>query len=81
VGYGFAGSPNTNNKTIQEGTAGFQYTFWKDPIFGALQLFGQYSYLFRRPWFIAPSNPAEARTNMVFVNLRYAFPGAPPEIK
>jgi len=81
VGYGFPGSPNTNNRTIQEATGGFQYTLWKDPKWGALQLFGQYSYLFRQPWWIAPGAPSQAHTNMVFLNLRYGFPGEPPKLK
>jgi hypothetical protein len=81
VGYGFPGSPNTNNRTIQEANAGFQYTFWKDPKWGALQLFGQYSYLFREPWFVALGAPRQAHSNMVFLNLRYLFPGQAPVLK
>ena len=81
VGYGFLGSPNTNNRTIQEATVGFQYTFWKDPKWGALQLFGQYSYLFREPWFPALGAPHQAHSNMVFLNLRYLFPGQAPVLK
>ena len=81
VGYGFPGSPNTNNRTIQEANVGFQYTFWKDPKWGALQLFGQYSYLFREPWFPALGAPHQAHSNMVFLNLRYLFPGQAPVLK
>jgi hypothetical protein len=80
IGYGYPGSPNTNNRTIQEATAGFQYTFWRDPKWGALQYFTQYSYLFRVPWFVAAGQPSRAHTDMVFANLRYLFPGqAPPQ--
>jgi hypothetical protein len=74
------GSPNTNNRTIQEATGGFQYTLWKDPKWGALQLFGQYSYLFRQPWYVAPGAPSKAHTDMVFLNLRYGFPGEAPKL-
>ena len=81
VGYGFPGSPNTNNRTIQEANVGFQYTFWKDPKWGALQLFGQYSYLFREPWFLALGAPHQAHSNMVFLNLRYLFPGQAPTLQ
>ena len=81
VGYGFPGSPNSNNRTIQEATAGFQYTFWKDPKWGALQFFAQYAYLFREPWFAAPGAPRQAHSNMTFLNLRYAFPGKAPNLK
>ena len=80
VGYGFPGSPNTNNRTIQEATVGFQYTFWKDPKWGALQLFGQYAYLFRDPWFVPLGGPSQAHSNMVFLNLRYLFPGQAPNL-
>src|SRR5215469_3092465 len=78
VGYGFRGSPNTNNRTIQEATAGFGYTFWEDPKWGALQYFGQYSFLFREPWFVALGQPSRAHTNMFWVDLRYLFPGQTP---
>jgi hypothetical protein len=81
VGYGFPGSPNSNNRTIQEATAGFQYTFWRDPKWGALQFFAQYAYLFREPWYLAPAAPRQAHSNMVFLNVRYLFPGKPPELK
>jgi hypothetical protein len=78
VGYGYPGSPNTNNRTAQEATAGFGYTFWENPKWGSLQFFGQYSYLFRVPWFVALGQPSRAHTNMSFVDLRYLFPGQTP---
>jgi len=81
VGYGYPGSSAGNNRTIQEGTVGFEQTFWKNPRYGALQLFFQYSYLFRTPWFVAPSTPAQADTNMVYLNLRYVLPGAAPVVE
>jgi hypothetical protein len=81
IGYGFTGSPNTNNRTIQEITFGFQNTLWKDPKWGGLQLFGQYSYLFRNPWYVASGAPSEAHTSMYFVNLRYTFPGSAPSLQ
>jgi hypothetical protein len=81
VGYGFPGSPNTNNRTIQEANAGFQYTFWRDPKWGALQFFGQYSYLFREPWWVAVGAPGQAHSNMVFLDLRYLFPGQAPDLQ
>ena len=40
----------SQNRTIQEGTVGFNQTFWKDDKYGALNLMGQYSYLTRNPW-------------------------------
>jgi hypothetical protein len=81
VGYGFSGSPNSQNRSIQELTFGLTQTFWKDPKFGALQLMGQYSYVFRNPWYVAPNSPKNAFTNMVFLNLRYTLPGTAPTIE
>jgi hypothetical protein len=78
IGYGYTGSPNSQNRTIQEGTLGMQYVLWKDPKWGSLQIFAQGSYLFRKPWYVVPGTPSQAKTNMGFVDLRYVFPGEPP---
>jgi hypothetical protein len=78
VGYGYIGSSGGQNRSIQEGTAGFIQTFWRDPKFGALQLMGQYSYLTRNPWFVATGQPDAARSNIFYLNLRYTLPGSPP---
>jgi len=74
VGYGFPGAPGSNNKSIQEGTAGITHTFWKDNNYGALQLITQYSYVVRNPWSVTPGSPKNAHTNMAFVDLRYVLP-------
>jgi hypothetical protein len=81
VGYGYAGSPNGQNKSIQEGTFGFTDTFWRNPKYGALQFMGQFSYLLRHPWSIAPGAPRDAHAAMVFFNLRYVLPGSAPKVK
>lgn len=81
VGYGYAGSPNGQNRTIQELTFGFNQTFWKDPRYGALNLMGQYSWLSRNPWSVTPGQPGDTHTNIVFFNLRYTLPGEPPSMK
>lgn len=81
VGYGYSGSPNSQNRSIQEATLGFTNTFWKDPKYGALQFMTQYSYVTRNPWYVGPGQPANAHLNMVFLNLRYALPGAPPAVE
>ena len=80
VGYGYTGAPNSQNRNLQESTVGFQQTIWKDPKYGALQFFGQYSYLFREPWYVTTTAPGKASTDMFFVNLRYALPGAAPKM-
>jgi hypothetical protein len=36
AGYGYPKSANSQNRTIQEGTVGFNQTFWKNPNYGAL---------------------------------------------
>ena len=81
VGFGFNGSPANHNRAIQEGTLGFTHTFWRDPNYGAMQFMVQYSYLVRHPWYVSPGQPGSANLNMLFLNLRYTFPGAPPAQK
>lgn len=81
VGYGYPGSPNSQNRSIQEGTFGFTQTFWKDAKYGALSLMGQYSYVLRDPWVASAGQPKNAKTNMIFFNLRYALPGSAPTLK
>ncbi len=74
IGYGYSGSPNTQNRAIQEGTFGVIQTFWKNPRLGALQLITQYSYLTRAPWFEAVGGPKNAHVSMGYVNVRYVLP-------
>ncbi len=78
IGYGYDGAPAAQNKSVQEATFGFAQTFWKDGKYGALTLMGQYSYVTRMPFSVATDQPANASLNMVFFNLRYSLPGAPP---
>jgi len=80
VGYGYAGSPASQNKTIAEYTLGFNQTFWKDPKYGALNLMGQYSRVSRTAWSFA-DGASDAKIHMVFLNLRYSLPGAAPKLK
>ncbi len=74
VGYGFPGAPTAANRTIQEATGGYTYTFWKNPSYGSLQLMTQYSYVTRSPWAVPAGSPRNAHMHMVFANLRYALP-------
>jgi hypothetical protein len=80
IGYGYSGSPNTQNRTIQEPTFGFNLTIWKDVKWGAVNFMGQYSYLTRDPWYVAAGQPKNAIDNMVFFNLRYTLPGTAPTL-
>jgi len=74
TGYGYVGSANSNNKNISEYTLGNTYTFWKSPSMGALQLMGQLSYVTRTPWYVTPGTPSNAKSTMIFANLRYLLP-------
>jgi hypothetical protein len=80
VGYGYKGSPNSQNRTIQEGTVGFNSTFWKNPKYGALNFIFQYSYLFRNPWSPPANGQRSANNNMIWADLRYTIPGSAPTL-
>jgi uncharacterized coiled-coil protein SlyX len=80
VGYGYAGSSSSQNRTIQEATFGFNQAIWKNPRYGAVNIIGQYSYLTRDPWYVATGQPANATLNEVFIDLRYTLPGSAPTI-
>jgi hypothetical protein len=76
IGFGGPGSPNTNNHAIQQATFDWLQTFWKNPRYGALQTYIQYSYLTRDPWFVAPGAPKNAHLNMVYAGFRYVLPSS-----
>jgi hypothetical protein len=81
VGYGYTKSASSQNRTIQEGTVGFNTTLWKNPNYGALNFIFQYSYLFRNPWYVAAGAPKDAHNSMAWVDLRYTLPGQAPTYK
>jgi hypothetical protein len=74
IGFGGPGSPNTNNRAIQQVTFDWLQTLWKDRRYGALQTYVQYSYLTRAPWYVAPDNPKNAHLSMVYAGFRYVLP-------
>ena len=74
IGFGGPGSPNTNNRAIQQVTFDWLQTFWKDRRYGALQFYTQYSYLTRAPWYVAPGDPKNAHLSMVYCGFRYVLP-------
>ncbi|HKV42737.1 MAG TPA: hypothetical protein VJX67_26290 [Blastocatellia bacterium] len=80
VGYGFPGSPTSQDRNIQEATFGINPTIWKDAKYGALQLITQYSYLIRHPWAVPTGSPSDAHTHMFFIDLRYVLPGSAPKV-
>jgi hypothetical protein len=78
VGYGYTKSANSQNRTVQEGTFGFNRTIWKDAKYGAINFMGQYQYLTRDPWYVAVGSPKSAHDNTIYLNLRYTLPGSAP---
>ena len=74
IGFGFPGSANTNNRTIQEGTFGFTQTLLGSSEHGRLQFITQSSYVVRSPWSVAPRSPKNAHTFVEYVDLRYVLP-------
>jgi hypothetical protein len=81
IGWGYAGSPSGQNRTVQEGSFGFSQALWRNDNYGSLTFMGNYSYLTRNPWFIAPGTSADAHLNMVWMDLRYTLPGKAPSLK
>jgi hypothetical protein len=81
VGYGYTGSPNSQNRNIQEGTIGWIRTIWKNPAYGAVSFMAQYAYYNRDPWYVAAGAPKSAHNSTVFLDLRYTLPGAAPAVE
>ncbi len=82
VGYGYPGSPNSQNRNIQEGTFGLVRTFWKNASYGALSFMAQYAYYNRDPWVANLAvGGKSAHNSTVFLNLRYTLPGTAPPVK
>jgi hypothetical protein len=79
VGYGYTGSANSQNRAIQEGTFGFNQTLWANPRYGAINLIGQYEYLTRAPWYVAPNSPDATHDSTIYFDVRYTLPGSMPK--
>jgi len=76
IGFGGPGSPNTNNRTVEEITLDLIHAFWKSERYGTFQYYTQYSYLSRDPWFVTPGDPKNAHLSMVYTGFRYVLPSA-----
>ncbi len=74
VGYGYRGSANTNNESIQQGTVTGTFTLWKSPNIGALNLVSQNSYVERKPWSVATGAPKNAHQFFSYFAIRFIFP-------
>jgi hypothetical protein len=80
IGYGYHGSANSQNRTMQELTIGLTQTLYRDPKYGQISFFLDYAYFFRRPWYVATGAPTGAQQDAVWFDLRYTLPGAAPTI-
>ncbi|SPE26067.1 conserved exported hypothetical protein [Candidatus Sulfopaludibacter sp. SbA3] len=81
LGYGFKGSANNQNRSMEEFTLGINRTLWKDAKWGGLSYIMQYEHAMREPWYVASGQPASAHDNTVYIDLRYTLPGAPPPVR
>jgi hypothetical protein len=82
IGYGYKGSANSQNRTTQELTFGLNHTLWRDAKYGALQMFYQYAYFMRDPWYVnvAGGAPKNTHEDAIFFNMRYLLPGQAPSV-
>ncbi len=78
IGYGYAGSPGSMNRAINEVTFGFNQTIWRNARYGAINFMAQYQWLQRNPWAVASGSPTNAHDNTIYTNIRYTLPGAMP---
>ena len=81
IGYGYSGSPNSQNRSTQEITGGLIHTLWRDGKYGAVQFMAQYAYFFRNPWYVGPNSPKAAQESAVWLDVRYVLPGTAPTIE
>ncbi len=79
IGYGYTGSPNSQNRSINEVTFGFNQTIWKNARYGAISYIGQYEYLTRDPWYVAIGSPKATHDNTIYMDVRYTLPGSMPK--
>ena len=79
IGYGYSGSPNSQNRSVNDVTFGFNDSLWKDARYGALSWMGQYEYLTRDPWYVAAGAPKSTHDNAIYFDLRYTLPGSMPK--
>ena len=71
-------SANSQNRTINEITFGFNQTIWKNPKYGAINVMGQYEWLERDPWSVAVGAPKNTHDNTIYFDVRYTLPGGMP---
>jgi hypothetical protein len=74
IGFGYPGSPNSNNHTIKELTATGAYQIVRTPDRGSAQFNAQVSWLTREPFSTPQNGPSSARTFMFLAQIRYNLP-------
>jgi TolA-binding protein len=79
IGYGYHGSSNSQNRSINEITFGFNQTMWRNPRYGAINVMGQYEWLQRDPWYVAIGAPKATHDNTLYFDVRYTLPGSMPK--
>jgi hypothetical protein len=73
IGYGYPGSPRSNNRDIREWTGVVAWQPWNISGRGSLQCNTQVSWVSRTPW-SRGAGPASADALMVFTQVRYNLP-------
>jgi hypothetical protein len=73
IGFGFPGSSNSNNKSIQQLAFTGSFLAFKSTNRGSAQVNVQYSWLEREPW-DAGTGPPSASMHMFFAQVRYNLP-------
>jgi len=81
IGWGYTGSANSQNRSVNEYTFGINQTLWKNPAYGAVNLMLQYEYATRTPWYVAPGALDHASDSTIYWDLRYTLPGSAPSGK
>ena len=74
IGFGYPGSANSNNRTIQEVTATGAYQIVRTSDRGSAQFNTQLSWLTREPLSVPVNGLSSARTWMLFAQVRYNLP-------
>jgi hypothetical protein len=73
IGYGFAGAPATNNRSIREATGVIVWQAVKTPDRGSVQVNAQGSWLSRSPWWRG-TGPPSADAFLFLAQIRYNLP-------
>jgi hypothetical protein len=74
IGYGFPGSPDSNNRSITEWTGVWAYRVFRTENRGSVQWNTQFSWLNRSPWARVSNGSGVAQAFMFFTQMRYNLP-------